>query len=232
MRILIVEDNPDIAANLGDYLEDQGHTVDFAGDGKTGLNLALKHDFEAIVLDLTLPGLDGLDVCERIREEASKHVPILMLTARDQLEDKLEGFRRGADDYLVKPFELQEVEARLDVITRRANPSLQTRHLQIGDLHYDLDTLTVKRESTDIELNPIGLKILRCLMRASPRVVTRAEIEAEVWGDELPDSDSLRVHIHSLRTAIDKPFEHALIQTRHGIGYRIVDLNEDVATVS
>lgn len=222
MRILIIEDNPDIAANLGDFLEDHKHIVDFAADGKTGLQLALSHDFEAIVLDLFLPGMDGLQVCEEIRAKASRHIPILMLTARDQLEDKLEGFRRGADDYLVKPFELQEVEARLEVITRRSDPSLQTRKLQIGDLHYDLDTMVVSREGVNIDLNPIGLKILRCLMRASPRVVTRAEIEADVWGDELPDSDSLRVHIHGLRSSIDKPFDQPMIQTRHGIGYRII----------
>ncbi|GAB4119570.1 MAG: response regulator transcription factor [Wenzhouxiangellaceae bacterium] len=222
MRILIIEDNPDIAANLGDFLEDRKHIVDFAADGKTGLQLALTHDFEAIVLDLFLPGMDGLQVCEEIRAKATRHIPILMLTARDQLEDKLEGFRRGADDYLVKPFELQEVEARLEVITRRSDPSLQTRKLQIGDLHYDLDTMVVSRAGVNIDLNPIGLKILRCLMRASPRVVTRAEIEADVWGDELPDSDSLRVHIHGLRSSIDKPFEHPMIQTRHGIGYRII----------
>jgi len=222
MRILIIEDNPDIAANLGDFLEDRKHIVDFAADGKTGLQLALTHDFEAIVLDLFLPGMDGLQVCEEIRAQASRHIPILMLTARDQLEDKLEGFRRGADDYLVKPFELQEVEARLEVITRRSDPSLQTRKLQIGELHYDLDTMVVSRAGVNIDLNPIGLKILRCLMRASPRVVTRAEIEADVWGDELPDSDSLRVHIHGLRSSIDKPFEHPMIQTRHGIGYRII----------
>jgi len=218
MRILIIEDNPDIAANLGDFLEDRKHIVDFAADGKTGLQLALTHDFEAIVLDLFLPGMDGLQVCEEIRAQASRHIPILMLTARDQLEDKLEGFRRGADDYLVKPFELQEVEARLEVITRRSDPSLQTRKLQIGELHYDLDTMVVSRAGVNIDLNPIGLKILRCLMRASPR----AEIEADVWGDELPDSDSLRVHIHGLRSSIDKPFEHPMIQTRHGIGYRII----------
>lgn len=225
MRVLIIEDNPDIAANLGDFLDDRGHTVDFAGDGTNGLNLALKNEYDAVVLDLSLPGMDGLEVCTQLRERAHKHIPILMLTARDQLEDKLEGFRRGADDYLVKPFELQEVEARLDVITRRSNPSLQTRQLHIGDLHYDLDTLVVARSGDHIDLNPIGLKILECLMRASPRVVTRAEIEAHVWGDELPDSDSLRVHIHSLRAAIDKPYPTNLIQTRHGIGYRMVDVD-------
>jgi len=222
MRVLIIEDNPDIAANLGDYLEDHGHTVDFAGDGVTGLHLAVVNDFDAIVLDLALPGMDGLEVCRKLRSEAGKDTPVLMLTARDRLEDKLAGFDTGADDYLVKPFELQEVQARLKVLTsrgRRRSP----RELKVGDLVYNLDTLNVRRGDRDIYLNPIGLKLLHCLMEASPNVVSRAELELEVWGEEMPDSDSLRVHIHSLRGAIDKPFGSNMIQTRHGIGYRLVD---------
>lgn len=222
MHILIIEDNPDIAANLGDYLEDRGHTVDFAGDGVTGLHLAVVNDFDAIVLDLALPGMDGLDVCRKLREDAGKDTPVLMLTARDRLEDKLTGFETGADDYLVKPFALQEVEARLDVLSRRGRHR-RNRTLQVGDLKFNVDTLTVHRGQTEIELNPIGLKLLRCLMEASPNVVTRAELEKEVWGEEMPDSDSLRVHIHSLRAQIDKPFGSKMIQTRHGIGYRLME---------
>jgi len=221
MRVLIIEDNPDIAANLGDYLEDHGHTVDFAGDGITGLHLAVVNDFDSIVLDLALPGMDGLDVCRKLRSEAGKDTPVLMLTARDRLEDKLAGFETGADDYLVKPFELQEVEARLKVLAGRGRRR-NTRELKVGDLKYNLDTLNVNRGDQDIYLNPIGLKLLHCLMEASPNVVSRAELEMEVWGEEMPDSDSLRVHIHSLRSAIDKPFGSNLIQTRHGIGYRLV----------
>jgi len=222
MRILIIEDNPDIAANLGDYLDEQGHTVDFAGDGITGLHLAVVNDFDAIVLDLALPGLDGLEVCRKLREEACKDTPILMLTARDRLEDKLAGFETGADDYLVKPFALQEVEVRLDALFRRGRRKT-VRELNVGNLKYNLDTLTVNRGDIDIELNPIGLKLLRCLMEASPNVVSRSDLEKEVWGEEMPDSDSLRVHIHSLRSLIDKPFEEKMIQTRHGIGYRLVE---------
>jgi DNA-binding response OmpR family regulator len=222
MRVLIIEDNPDIAANLGDYLEDHGHTVDFAGDGITGLHLAVVNDFDAIVLDLALPGMDGLDVCRKLRSEAGKDTPVLMLTARDRLEDKLAGFETGADDYLVKPFELQEVEARLKVLAGRGRRR-NSRELKVGDLKYNLDTLNVNRGNEDIYLNPIGLKLLHCLMEASPNVVSRAELEMEVWGEEMPDSDSLRVHIHSLRSAIDKPFGSNLIQTRHGIGYRLVE---------
>jgi DNA-binding response OmpR family regulator len=222
MRVLIIEDNPDIAANLGDYLEDHGHTVDFAGDGVTGLHLAVVNDFDAIVLDLALPGMDGLEVCRKLRSEAVKDTPVLMLTARDRLEDKLAGFETGADDYLVKPFELQEVEARLKVLASRGRRRSR-RELKVGDLAYNLDTLSVKRGDTEIYLNPIGLKLLHCLMEASPNVVSRADLELEVWGEEMPDSDSLRVHIHSLRSAIDKPFGSNMIQTRHGIGYRLVD---------
>lgn len=222
MRVLIIEDNPDIAANLGDYLEDHGHTVDFAGDGVTGLHLAVVNEFDSIVLDLALPGMDGLEVCRKLRTEAGKDTPVLMLTARDRLEDKLAGFETGADDYLVKPFELQEVEARLNVLAGRGRRK-NRRELKVGDLIYNLDTLNVNRGDEEIYLNPIGLKLLQCLMDASPNVVSRAELEMEVWGEEMPDSDSLRVHIHSLRSAIDKPFSSNMIQTRHGIGYRLVE---------
>ena len=222
MRVLIIEDNPDIAANLGDYLEDQGHTVDFAGDGITGLHLAVVNDFDAIVLDLALPGMDGLEVCRKLRTEAGKDTPVLMLTARDRLEDKLAGFDTGADDYLVKPFELQEVAARLKVLSGRGRRQSQ-RELKVGNLTYNMDTLNVDRDGEEIYLNPIGLKLLHCLMKSSPNVVSRAELEMEVWGEEMPDSDSLRVHIHSLRSAIDKPFGSNMIQTRHGIGYRLVE---------
>jgi DNA-binding response OmpR family regulator len=222
MRILVIEDNPDIASNIGDYLSDRGNVVDFAGDGITGLHLAVVNDYECIVLDLMLPGMDGLEVCRKLRQEARKHTPVLMLTARDALPQKLAGFETGADDYMVKPFALQELEARIQVLVRRSKPQ-QARILVVADLSYNLDTLVVVRQGKNIQLNPIALKILQCLMEASPSVVTRQELEMRVWGEELPDSDSLRVHIHTLRAAIDKPFDKPLIQTRHGIGYRLVD---------
>jgi DNA-binding response OmpR family regulator len=222
MRILVIEDNSDIAANLGDYLEERGHTIDFAADGVTGLHLAVVNDFDAIVLDLNLPGMDGLEVCRRLRQDARKQTPVLMLTARDALENKLDGFEAGADDYLVKPFALQEVDARLAVLLRRGKGP-QSRILNVADLEYNLDTLEVRREGKLLQLNPTALKILQSLMESSPSVVTRQELETRVWGEELPDSDSLRVHIHGLRAAVDKPFPKPLIQTRHGIGYRIAD---------
>ena len=220
MRVLLIEDNQDIAANLGDYLEDRGHAVDFAADGVTGLHLAVVNDFDAIILDLNLPGMDGLEVCRKLRNDARKQTPVLMLTARDSLDNKLEGFESGADDYLVKPFALQEVDVRLNALARRGKGP-QSRVLSIADLEYNLDTLEVRRGGKLLQLNPTALKILQALMEAAPAVVTRQDLETRVWGEELPDSDSLRVHIHGLRAVIDKPFPVPLIQTRHGIGYRI-----------
>lgn len=222
MRILVIEDNSDIAANIGDFLADRDHVVDFAGDGVTGLHLAVVNEFDVIVLDLNLPGMDGLEVCRKLRQEARRQTPVLMLTARDALENKLNGFESGADDYMVKPFALQELAARIEVLGRRGKGA-KTRVLQLGDLIYNLDTLEVERAGTSIQLNPIGLKLLQTLMEAAPSVVTRQDLETRVWGEELPDSDSLRVHIHGLRALIDKPFEKPLIHTRYGIGYRMVD---------
>lgn len=222
LRILVVEDDPDIAANIGDFLSDRGNVVDFAADGVTGLHLAVVNEFDAIVLDLMLPGMDGIDLCRKLREEARKNTPVLMLTARDTLEQKLEGFDIGADDYMVKPFALQELDARLRVLARRGK-SVRDRVLSVADLEFNLDTLEVRRAGKLVNLNPTGLKLLQRLMESSPWVVPREELELRVWGEELPDSDSLRVHIHSLRNAIDKPFDKPLIQTRHGIGYRLVD---------
>lgn len=220
MRVLLIEDNQDIAANLGDYLEDRGHAVDFAADGVTGLHLAVVNDFDAIILDLNLPGMDGLEVCRKLRNDARKQTPVLMLTARDSLDNKLEGFESGADDYLVKPFALQEVDVRLNALARRGKGP-KARVLSMADLEYNLDTLEVRRGGKLLQLNPTALKILQALMEAAPAVVTRQDLETRVWGEELPDSDSLRVHIHGLRAVIDKPFPTPLIQTRHGIGYRI-----------
>ncbi len=225
MRILVIEDNTDIAANIVDFLEDKGHIVDYAGDGVTGLHLAVVEDFDVIILDLMLPGMDGLELCKKLRTEAHKHTPVLMLTARDSLEQKLAGFEHGADDYLVKPFALRELDARVNALGNRRNNQMQ-RVLKVADLEFNLDTLEVTRAGQSINMNPTGLKLLQRLMESSPWVVPRQELELRVWGEEMPDSDSLRVHIHSLRAIIDKPFDKPLIHTRHGIGYRIADPDE------
>ncbi len=221
LRILVVEDNADIAENIGDYLEQQGHILDFAMDGIGGLHLAVTHDFDVIVLDIMLPGMDGLTFCRKLRKEASIKTPVLMLTARDTLSDKLEGFDAGADDYLVKPFALEELAARIGVLARRSSQILPSR-LCLADLEVDIGKMQVQRAERKIELNRACLKILIMLLKAHPNVVTRKELEQALWGDEPPDSDALRSHIYTLRSAIDRPFKHALLETVHGVGYRLV----------
>jgi DNA-binding response OmpR family regulator len=220
MRVLIVEDNRDLAANLVDYLEAQGHEVDSALDGITGLHLAVVGDFDAIVLDLALPGIDGTEVCRRLRAEG-RSTPILMLTARGELEDRIHGLDIGADDYLVKPVPLRELEARLRANVRRARGGLEHAHLQVADLTLDERTMDVARAGRSIALTNLGFQLLRVLMRQSPAVVTRQRLESELWGDHPPETDSLRSHIHLLRRAIDHPFATPLLHTVHGVGYRI-----------
>jgi len=221
LRILVVEDNPDLAANLVDYFEAKGHLADAAGDGLSGLHLAIRNDYDVIVLDLMLPGLDGLALCRRLREEAGKLTPILMLTARDTIEDKIAGLEAGADDYVVKPFVLREVAARIKALARRAQATSPRQKLQIGDLVFDTATFEIARAGKSIALPPIPLRILETLMRASPRVLAREELERAVWGDTPPDSDALRAHMHVLRGAVDKPFDQALVRTLRGIGWQI-----------
>ncbi len=221
MHILVIEDNPDLAANVCDFLEAKGHTIDAAGDGITGLHLAVTQNFDAIVLDVVLPGLDGFTLCRKLREEAQKTTPVLMLTARDALEDRVAGLEFGADDYVIKPFALRELEARLKALVRRASGTSAPKVVRVADLEFDPSLMRVKRDGRIIELPPIALKILETLMRASPRVVRRDELERAVWGDEPPDSDALRTHIHAVRNAIDQPGEVALLHTLRGIGYRL-----------
>lgn len=222
MRILLVEDNKDILANMLDYLSIKGYSVDCAQDGLSGLHLAATQHYDLLVLDIMLPGLDGYTLCQRLREDARRDTPVIMLTARDQLDDRLQGFRSGADDYLIKPFALSELAARIEAVLRRSQGGGK-RVLSISDLSYDLDTLEVTRAGKPLKLNPVGLKLLAVLMQKSPHVVRREVLEEALWGDDCPDSDSLRSHVHQLRQVIDKPFPTALLQTVHGLGYRLVE---------
>jgi DNA-binding response OmpR family regulator len=222
MHLLLIEDSPDLVANVVDFFGDRGHAVDIAYDGLTGLKFALDNDYDAIVLDLMLPGMDGIEVCRRLRE-GGRDLPVLMLTARDALGDKLEGFDSGADDYLVKPFALPELEARLVALRRRARGGLARRRLRVADLTFDTATLQVERGGRRIELPPIPLRILELLLRQSPRVVPRESIVREIWGDSPPDSDALRAHVHALRAAIGRDDERRLLHTVRGIGYQLVD---------
>lgn len=226
MRILVIEDHSDIAENIGDYLGPKGHAVDFAADGITGLHLAVANRYDAIVLDLMLPGLTGFEVCRKLRDEAKNDTPVLMLTARDQLDDKVQGFSAGADDYLVKPFALKELEIRLEALKRRSSSAVVPRVLKVADLEFDPDTQVVKRAGKRLELNPSLRTLLGVLMTNTHRVVRRDELEAALWGEDRPDADVLRAHIYALRSIIDKPFERKLVHTVHGTGYRLSDADE------
>ena len=225
MHVLLIEDNPDLVENLTDFLEAHGHSVDIAYSGLSGLAFALENQYDAIVLDLMLPGMDGLEVCNRLRTEGHD-TPLLMLTARDTLADKLEGFASGADDYLVKPFALPELEARLTALLRRRRGETTRAPFKVMDLTFDPDSLRVERSGRRIELAPIPLRILGLLMRRSPGVVTRNDLEREIWGDNPPDSDALRAHVHALRSAIDRDAAIPLLHTLRGIGYQLAGPNE------
>lgn len=220
LHVLVVEDNEAVALNLAEALEQRGHVADFATDGRQGLELALGHEYDVIVLDLALPGLDGLEVCARLRSAAVRHVPVLMLTARDTLRDKLLGFEKGADDYLTKPFALDELLARCEVLARRHLLYLDPV-LRIGELVIDRRRRTVARAGRAVDLHPIAYRILLLLAESHPRVLTRSELTQRLWGDEPPESDALRSHLYRLRLALDRPHANPMLVTVHGVGYRL-----------
>jgi DNA-binding response OmpR family regulator len=221
MRVLVIEDEAPIAANICDFLESRGHVVDAAADGVTGLHLAATHEFDAIVLDLNLPRVDGLTLCRRLREDARRDTPILILTARDTLEDKLEGFDAGADDYLTKPFELRELEARISALHKRRGGRAPTRELRYGAIAFNPASLAVTVGDAAVKLPPKALKLLELLLSQPERVFSRAELEAAVWGDRLPGSDTLRSHMHILRRAFADAGAPDPIENVHGMGYRL-----------
>ena len=219
--VLLIEDEEQLAASIGSYLESRGHSVDYAHDGLTGARLAEANEYDVVVTDGILPGIDGVEVIRRIRAGERKQTPVLMLTGRTDLEDKITALEAGADDYLCKPFDLRELDARIRSLLRRDRREVAQTPLIVGDLQFDPGTLEVRRAGKLIDLSPISLRLLAILLRESPRVVTRAQLERHVWGDSLPDSDTLRSHLYILRNAIDKPFDRPLLHTIPSMGYRI-----------
>jgi len=221
MRVLIIEDDPDIASNLYEFLESAGHTVDAAPDGVTGYHLASTEPFDCIVLDIGLPRLDGNALCRRLREDARVDTPVLMITARDTLDDKLKGFEHGADDYLVKPFALKEVAARLSALHRRHTGKSIQHTLTAGALTLDPRTLRVSYHGHDVKLPPKCLRLLEIIMAQPGKVHTRDALEHGAWGDRQQTSDTLRTHMHVLRRALTQAGGTDPIETVHGVGYRL-----------
>ncbi|MGE8245957.1 MAG: response regulator transcription factor [Stenotrophomonas maltophilia] len=221
MRLLVIEDNRQLVANLFDYFESRGHVLDVAPDGVTGLHLAVSQSYDALILDWMLPRMEGPEVLRRLRADHGSEVPVIMLTARDELPDKIAGFRAGADDYLTKPFALPELEVRLEALMVRANGRNPRKVLEVADLTLDLATLEAQRDGKPLHLYPACRKLLEALMRASPGAVTRQQLEFALWGDELPDGDLLRSHVYELRRSVDGPFQQKLIHTLPRVGYRL-----------
>lgn len=220
LRILVVEDEESIALNIAEYLEPRGYVLDFAINGEQALSQALSETYDVILLDIMLPRMDGVQVCEQIRLASKHHVPILMLTARDTEHDKVAGFQAGADDYLTKPFSLAELEARCVALSRRN--LLHTNHLiDLGELQVDRRAKKAWRQDKLLRLRRTGFDIVEALAMAYPAVVSRSELINALWGDEPTDSDSLRSHIYQVRAQLDKPFETAMLKTVHGVGFTL-----------
>lgn len=220
-RLLIVEDDRDLAGNLIDFLEIQGYAIDYAADGHAALGLLATNEYDLLILDISLPGLDGMAICNRVRQQMRSHVPIVMLTARDEINTKISAFDIGADDYVVKPASLREIEARVRALIRRAGRDIDNDLLSVGDLQINTGTMRIERAGQLITLPPVPIRILMLLMRRSPNLVHRLAIHREIWGEDAGDNHALIVHMHTLRNAVDKPFDQQLIHTVRGFGYRI-----------
>ncbi|MEH6585508.1 MAG: response regulator transcription factor [Halioglobus sp.] len=221
MKIILVEDNGTIAAQLVGFFEGLGWTVDYARNGSQGIALASEAVFDVMILDLNLPDMDGLEVCQQLKSSLDYNLPVLMLTARDAFEDKALGYGEGADDYVTKPFDLRELKLRCEALARRQDLH-KSSELILGDLMLLVRSQEAKRCGQALKLTSIGFRILLELAQAYPEPVTRSQLIHRLWGDDPPDSDALRSHVYSLRAALDKPFDTAMLKTLPNLGYRLV----------
>ena len=232
LSILLVEDHRELAQSIVEYLEQQGASADYAGDASLARELLREHHYDLLLLDVMLPGEDGYSLCNYLRKELTLDTPVIFLTARDHLDDKLEGFSKGGDDYIVKPFALPELAARAQALVRRERREVAPHMLQVGDLTLDPARQEVRREGQILKLSPTAFRILRILMRETPKIVSREQLEQELWGDLVPDSDALRSHLYNLRKVIDKPFEVQLLETQPGVGFSIREPNQEANRAS
>jgi len=218
-HILVVEDERRLASLMKRVLEEEGHVVDVANDGDEGLTLGTADGFDAIVLDVLLPGINGFDVCRQVRKEGVQ-TPVIMLTARGSVEDRVTGLDAGADDYLVKPFAFEELLARIRALTRRAPAITTTSQLCIADLTMDLTLHEVRRGGRSVTLTGKEYALLEYFLRHPNQVLTRAQILDHVWGyDSEPGSSVVEIYIHYLRNKVDRDYGQTLIQTVRGVGY-------------
>jgi DNA-binding response OmpR family regulator len=219
-RILLIEDNREIAGILFDYFESLEMELDYADNGELGLQLAIEGNFDIILLDLMLPRMDGLTVCNKLRD-LGNNTPVLMLTALDNREDMLRGFAHGADDYLTKPFDLDILEARMNALIRRYRGNVATSELHFGDLKINQKTRKAYRKDHLLALNPTTYTILEMLCQKAPEVVSKNDIAYKLCEEDEPNNDVLRSHIYQLRNQLDKPFASPMLITIPKIGFRL-----------
>ncbi|WDE09075.1 response regulator transcription factor [Thalassomonas viridans] len=224
MKILLVEDDKNLAAAIVDYLELDGIICDHIDNGVAALNLLAANHYQVLVLDINLPKLSGYEVCKQLRQQGNK-IPVIMLTAKGRLEEKLTGFEMGADDYLVKPFAMDELVARVKALSGRV--SSQATRYRVAGLEIDINSHIVKRDGQVLKLSPLSFKLLSCLMKASPAPVERSCLMEQVWGDNIPELNSLKVHIHNLRKEIKDKGADALLHTIPALGYVIREPDEN-----
>ena len=222
MRLLLIEEDTDVAAYIAKGLGGSGHTVDLAHDGNHGLNLATTEQYGVMIIDRMLPGVDGLTIVKRVRAEGI-HTPILILSALGEVDDRVEGLKAGADDYLTKPFAFSELDARLEVLQRRSAGGLAPDTvLKVGDLELDQLSRTASRSGSVIELQPREYRLLEYLMRHAGQVVTRTMLLEHVWDYHFdPQTNVIDVHISRLRSKVDKGYDRPLLHTVRGAGYMI-----------
>ena len=223
MNILVIEDEQKVAAFLKNGLLSHGYNVDLAYDSYTGERLALQNEYEMIILDVIIPGVNGISLCKKLKE-LKQHLPILLLTALGTSDDKLAGFEAGADDYLVKPFEFKELVARIKVLTRKALNTAYSEDIRVGDLVLNLKKKSATRGEKRIPLSSKEFALLSFLMRNKGNVISRHDIVTEVWGMKFDTGTNVvDVYINFLRKKIDANYPEKLIQTRVGFGYVIDD---------
>jgi DNA-binding response OmpR family regulator len=229
MKLLLVEDDPDISENIIDFLERHGNSLDYAMDGDFALELLHENNYDAVILDINLHGLNGFEICKRIRQNMRLKIPVLMLTARVMLGDKVQGFESGADDYLTKPFDLEELLLRLRALTRRYRQCVASV-FRVADLTLDPENGLAERDGVRITLPHACFRILLRLMEKYPGIVTREELEFDIWKDQPPMSNSLKSHFYMLRRLVDKPFDKQLLHCIRGRGYKIDDNYAEAAS--
>ncbi len=226
VEILLVEDNRDIAENIIEFLEKRSFSVDYAASGLPALALLKQYRYRLLILDVMLPDMDGFHLAMKIRHALKIDTPILFLTARDTLDDKLQGFAVGGDDYLTKPFALEELAARVNAFSKRAAGKVVDA-IELGGWRIENGNYRAFYANTPVKLTRIGFKLLRTLVANQPNVVLRSEMERVIWGDDPPDSDALRSHVFALRKAISKVTSDTRIETVHGIGFRLIMANQE-----